>query len=67
MSEFQAGVLDDGVRFAHDVTLIIKTVECASQINAVLGNDRWRRIAAGFVYLFGVAIQRLNGLDFYGL
>ncbi len=29
MSEFEAGVFDDGVRFAHDVTIIVKPVECA--------------------------------------
>ena len=40
MSELEAGVFDDGVRFAHDVTLIVKPVERPRQINAVLGNHR---------------------------
>ena len=40
MSEFEAGVFDDGVRFTHDVTLIVKAVEGPRQINAVLGNHR---------------------------
>ena len=29
MSEFEAGVFDDGVRFAHDVALVVKPVEGA--------------------------------------
>lgn len=40
MSELEAGVFDDGVRFTHDMTLIVKTVERPRQINAVLGNHR---------------------------
>ena len=40
MSEFEAGVFDNGVRFTHDMTLIVKAVERARQINAVLGNHR---------------------------
>jgi hypothetical protein len=42
MSEFEAGVFDDGVRFAHDMALVVKSVERARQINAVLGNHRGR-------------------------
>ncbi len=42
MSEFEAGVFDDGIRFAHDMVLIVKAVERARQINAVLGNHRGR-------------------------
>jgi hypothetical protein len=40
MSELEAGIFDDGVRFTHDVTLIVKAVEGPRQINAVLGNHR---------------------------
>ena len=42
MSEFEAGVFDDGGRFAHDMALIVKAVERTRQINAVLGNHRGR-------------------------
>ena len=38
VSQFEAGVFYDGVGFAHDVTLIVKAVECAGEINGVLTN-----------------------------
>jgi hypothetical protein len=38
VSQFEAGVFYDGVGLSHDVTFIVKTVECAGEINGVLTN-----------------------------